>query len=184
MKCILDVNYFGRVRAVDDPHYIESEGVSRLPPPEHPIPGGVSHFPLLAPVHRAKWAAEQAGNPCLDLDEYYESPVEPHPLDYEIDIAVAAPETAVEHPPSAAHEVILSEPLTAFSQDLPGSRHEPNVRLPIPGASPFAIECNPFVAGLLLGHGGTEARRKAEETHLPPRPPRPQRTTLPRRGLS
>src|SRR5688572_18050722 len=98
------MDHLGRPEAVDDPDHVEPERVARRPVPRDPIPGGMSHFPLLPPVHGPEGTSIARRDPGLHLYEHNEPPSELDTLRDEIDVPVTAPKPAVENPPPPLRE--------------------------------------------------------------------------------
>jgi hypothetical protein len=95
---------------------VESIRLPAATVPVDPDPGGARQLDPLLPVDCLDGAAEMVVLSRLDLDERDD----PVALDYEVNVAVAIPEAAVEDLPPVAREPAFRNPFSDFAQGLRG----------------------------------------------------------------
>jgi len=115
-KCVLDVADADPISLDEHANDVEAIGVRGAAMPVDPDPRRTAQLLLLLPVDRLDGTAKPRAAPSLDLDERYQ----PVPLDYEIDVAVPAPEATLNHAPPPQPKPSLRDPLPQLAECLPG----------------------------------------------------------------
>jgi len=115
-KCVLDMADSYPIPLDEHANDVEAIGVRRAAMPVDPDPRRAAQLLLLPPVDRLDGTAKPRAAPSLDLDERHQ----PVSLDYEIDVAVPAPEATLHHAPPAQPKPSLRDPLPQLPECLPG----------------------------------------------------------------
>lgn len=80
-----------------------------------PDQGGALQFPLFAPRNRLHWAAELYATTCFHFDKGHH----PLALDHQVDVAVAVPESTLDHAPTLSTKPSLRDPFPQLAKRLP-----------------------------------------------------------------
>ena len=100
----------------EHPHHVEPVVLRRLAMAIDPHESRPRQLPLLPPIHRLDRPAEIIAFTGLYLDEGHY----PIPADDEVDVASAIPEPPLHHDPPITPEPPLRDPLSEYSELLPG----------------------------------------------------------------